>query len=296
MIVAHLEQIWRYPVKSMGGETLPAARLLRQGIPGDRCWAVIDAGTREIRSAKQWPALLDHAALLLDGQELQEFAYGEEVPDAEIRLPDGRRLRARAAQVHEALGASLGHAARLAPLAPPDDAAHYRLARARTERSMAEELQLLPGEALPDYAGIAPAALAALAQNATPPGTYVDAFPLHLLSTGAAARLGARAGVDVAVERFRPNLLVRGVEACKDAVEDGWIGRRIAIGDAILRIDSRTVRCAMPARGQAWRGLAAEAAMTRALVQCCDRRLGVNVLVESEGRVRAGDAVRLLEG
>jgi uncharacterized protein YcbX len=100
--------------------------------------------------------------------------------------------------------------------------------------------------------------------------------------------------VDAVVQRFRPNLLVRSVDARAAPCEDDWVGRRLAIGEAIVRIDSRTVRCGMPARAQAWCGLAAQPAITRALVELCGRRLGVNVLVEREGQVRTGDALRLL--
>ena len=294
MIVAHVEQIWRYPVKSLGGETVAQARLLRRGLPGDRCWAVVDGAQRQIRSAKQWPALLDHAATLLGASEPREFAYGADVPDALIRLPGGAQWHARDPRTALALGASLGHTLGLLPLALPGDDAHYRLAEARSEAAMAEELQLLPGEAPPDYGGMSPDTMAALASNATPPGTHVDAFPLHLLSTGALAYLRARTGVDAVVQRFRPNLLVRSVDARAAPCEDDWVGRRLAIGEAIVRIDSRTVRCGMPARAQAWCGLAAQPAITRALVELCGRRLGVNVLVEREGQVRTGDALRLL--
>jgi len=46
MSVGTVEQIWRYPVSSLGGETLTSAQLKPAGIPGDRTWCVVDADTQ----------------------------------------------------------------------------------------------------------------------------------------------------------------------------------------------------------------------------------------------------------
>ena len=37
--------LWRYPVKSMQGEELPAATIGELGIEGDRQWALVDLET-----------------------------------------------------------------------------------------------------------------------------------------------------------------------------------------------------------------------------------------------------------
>ena len=42
MTLARVKSIHRYPVKSMGGETLESANLGPQGLHGDRSWAVRD--------------------------------------------------------------------------------------------------------------------------------------------------------------------------------------------------------------------------------------------------------------
>jgi uncharacterized protein YcbX len=55
MSLGKLLQIWRYPVKSMGGECLNSAVIISNGIAGDRCWAVLHGETREICHAKHWP-------------------------------------------------------------------------------------------------------------------------------------------------------------------------------------------------------------------------------------------------
>jgi hypothetical protein len=58
-----IDQIWRYPVKSMAGEQLTETELLREGIPGDRTLYVVDGGGRII-SARSRPGLLAHRATI----------------------------------------------------------------------------------------------------------------------------------------------------------------------------------------------------------------------------------------
>lgn len=54
---ARLDQIWRYPVKSLGGERVDSTPVTT-GIPGDRLWAVRDRGTGAVVTAKREPRIL----------------------------------------------------------------------------------------------------------------------------------------------------------------------------------------------------------------------------------------------
>jgi hypothetical protein len=58
-----IAELWRYPVKSMGGEALEEARLTADGIAGDRALAVLDASGR-VLTARSRPRLLAHRATL----------------------------------------------------------------------------------------------------------------------------------------------------------------------------------------------------------------------------------------
>ena len=42
----HVSGLFRYPVKSLGGEALAEARLERCGIVGDRRWMLVDGRNR----------------------------------------------------------------------------------------------------------------------------------------------------------------------------------------------------------------------------------------------------------
>lgn len=69
--------VWRYPVKSMQGESLDGASVGELGISGDRQWALVDTNTGLALTARRVPELLYGTARLLGAD------------DVEIELPDG---------------------------------------------------------------------------------------------------------------------------------------------------------------------------------------------------------------
>ena len=88
MPVVKLAEIWRYPVKSMGGEPLEEAELGEEGIPGDRIVHVRDARGRIVTSRSR-PRLLLHRATLgpdgeprVDGRPWDDAAVAREVEEA----------------------------------------------------------------------------------------------------------------------------------------------------------------------------------------------------------------------
>jgi uncharacterized protein len=70
-------ELWRYPVKSLQGQSLAAAEIGPEGIAGDRQWALFDLDTGFGLTARRVPDLL--------------FASGRLRPDGgvEVVLPDG---------------------------------------------------------------------------------------------------------------------------------------------------------------------------------------------------------------
>jgi uncharacterized protein YcbX len=293
MTAIRITGLYRYPVKSLGGEAVERLQIGASGPVGDRNWAVLDGETQEIRSAKRWPALLGLKARYLE--EPVADAFGDTVSPVELEAPDGSSARSDAPDIDAWLTAKLGRPARLSARQPAHLRAHYRLARGgRSPEEIAADIDLLTDEVLPDFDASDDALLAQLKTYATPPGSYVDAFPVHLVSQNTLDSLTAISGLDTSVARFRPNLLVA-VEDGGDRPELGWIGRRLVAGDLTFAIRSVTMRCSMPARPQPLLGLDAEPKLTRALVDHCQRNLGVNVVIERSGTVHRGDLVRVLE-
>ncbi len=108
--VGHVEQLRVYPVKSLGGQRVPAALVGPAGLAGDRAWAVATADGERL-TARSAPALRGASAGL----------EGDEVV---VRVGDGdARTGAGAAA---ALAALLGRAVHLVPAA--DGATHADVA------------------------------------------------------------------------------------------------------------------------------------------------------------------------
>lgn len=60
-------EIWRYPVKSVGGERLREAEVTPAGIRGDRAWGILDIATGLVLTARREPSLLFLAAVYRAG-------------------------------------------------------------------------------------------------------------------------------------------------------------------------------------------------------------------------------------
>lgn len=288
--MGQVAQLWRYPVKSMSGERISGATLVSGGLAGDRHWAVKE---RQIRTGKQWPALLKLRARYL--REPRAEDHGEQVAPIEISSPDGSSCRSDESRIDAWLSAQLQKSARLAARQPASARAHYLRASAMTDAEINAEIELQPGEVMPSYDDIPTDLLTLLGTYCTPPGFYYDAYPLHLLSTNSLRFLAEHSGLDTDVRRFRPNLLVQTDQASAALTEFDWIGHDLAVGEAVLRVESHTIRCTMPSRAQPLFGLEEQKPMTRAIVDHVQRELGVNVRVVKAGHVREGDAVNLLE-
>jgi MOSC domain-containing protein len=108
-----VDQLWRYPVKSVGGEQLAVAAVGAFGVDGDRILAVRDQ-RGEVTWAGAIPALMQVRAVLV----------GAGV--AELILPDGQRFGSAAAQADRLLGGAVGETVALIRHRPdnPDTALH----------------------------------------------------------------------------------------------------------------------------------------------------------------------------
>jgi uncharacterized protein YcbX len=282
----HLAQLWQHPVKSMIGCEVDTARLDAEGMVGDRTWATRDEQRGGIRGAKKIGGLMRLAARYVD----PDPAPGSTV---EITLPDGTTVRTDQPGVDDRVSAALGHRVTLWPLQPATDLDHYRRGAPDSTDMLAELRAVFAREAdepLPDL-GIFPPVIM---EFESPPGTYLDAFPLLVMSTSALRSLAAAlpdSAVDV--RRFRPNLVIDTGDA-PDHPEFGWVGRHLRIGEVELRIIEACPRCVMVTREVA-SDLPEDRAVLRHVVRDLDQNVGVYAEVVTPGVVRSGDAVSLVE-
>jgi len=115
-----------------------------------------------------------------------------------------------------------------------------------------------------------------------------DTMPLSLITTRAVAGIGAMAGAELDIRRFRPNLLV---EAAGDVdfPEDTWVGAVLRIGGLRMRVDKRDGRCVMVNVDPVT--LERNPAVLRTIARERDACLGVYGTTVERGRVAVGDPV-----
>ncbi len=249
--------LYRYPVKSMQGETVDRLELTERGARGDRALGVVDDNSGKVLSAKRYPALL------------QARATTDAAGGVTVTLPTGKEYEAADPAIHAALSEWL------------DRAVHLR--GADEDRGATFDMGVDPvddASATFEFTG--------------PPGSFADLAAAHLLTTASIAAAEALyPDGQWAVRRFRPTALL---EAAGEPgfVEDGWVGHSLRLGAASLTVLMPTVRCALPTRPQPASGpdepgLPADADISRTLTRHHLGNLGVYCTVTAAGIVAVGD-------
>jgi hypothetical protein len=174
------------------------------------------------------------------------------------------------------------------PLQPKTNLKHYRLKVPAGAAAMKKQFATAE---LPDMSSVTWRMMMELAIFVTPPGRYQDVYPLHLLTTSSLETLKqSEPDGDFRVERFRPNVLIETSAGGAGFAEFEWVDGKLYIGETVLKVVSRTVRCSMPAQPQV--NIKKDSKVLRALEAHTQRHLGVNISVIKSGMIRVGDAVR----
>jgi len=283
--IGAVKEIWRFPVKSMAGESLASGTVGGLGIVGDRGWALRDEKAGEIRGAKKMPQLMQcHAAYD------EEPAPGR-VPAATITLPNGDLLHTGDPAANQKLSALLGRPVTLWPLQPKEDKDFYRRAAPDNPDMMAELREVfgrVGDEPIPDL-GVFPSEIL---EFTSPLGTYFDVFPLHLLTTASLKELARRnPAARFDVRRFRPNILIDTGAAVDGFDETGWSGKTLTIGNVRIKLEIPCPRCVMPTLKQD--DLPHDPSVLRTIVREAAQNLGMYATVAQAGKISVGDPVAL---
>jgi MOSC domain-containing protein len=276
-----VRSLWRYPVKSMLGERLESCEVSERGFAGDRAYAAVDVESGRIASAKnprKWAKLFDCRSRL-DG------ASG----GVRIVLPNGTEILAEDPGAAGALSHALGRAVTLQTRAPA--------------RPVIEELW---PDGDPGGRDVTDEVIA----RGSPEGTFFDYGAVHLVTTATLERLGELHPAGRFDERrFRPNLVVAVGDGQSGFVENGWVGKTLAIGDGVrLAVTDPCPRCVMATLAQedlpADPGILRTAARHNSLFGGEGRgpdgaypaTVGVYARVIAGGQIHRGDAVRIVAG
>ncbi|OBJ72023.1 MOSC N-terminal beta barrel domain-containing protein [Mycobacterium sp. 1274756.6] len=282
--IGRITGIWRYPVKSMAGQRITTAEVGELGVHADRTWAVRDLAKDATTSAKRLAGLLLCSARY--AQPPPPEAGPGHAPEVIIEFPDGTEISSSDPEVHAALSSYLDRDVELRPLPPIEDRDQYRGTMA-TPSDIHSYFGLDPDEPLPDLSMFPVKKLAELSRYITPVGSYVDAYPIHVITEQTLqAMAGLAPGSDFDVRRFRPTILVDAAGS-SDSPETDWCGGTLVAPQAELKPLLPTVRCVMPSHAQY--ELARDRQITRTLAAHAHHCLGVYGTVGRPGRLREGD-------
>lgn len=286
-IVGTIKEIWRFPVKSMQGDTITEARVSSHGVLGDRVWAMRDEARAEIQWGKKYPLLMQCKARYLNEPD------GAGPAPVAVTFPDGETINSNDERVHQKLTELLGATATLRPLEPAENVEFYKRYRVSEEQFAADIAEVFAreeGEPMPDISKLPEVII----DHVSVPGTFFDNEELHLITSDSMAFMqdkNPQASWDV--RRFRPNFYIETSNARVALTENDWVGHHLKIGETVLEISAPTVRCGMTVRPQA--DLPFDKSILRTVVKEGDQCLGVGAHCRQAGVIRAGDSVELID-
>ena len=290
--VGSVTGLWRFPVKSMRGERLDEAHVTDQGLVGDRAYALLDTDTGKVvsaKSVKRFPDLLACRAAFVEPP-----GADEDLPPVEITLPDGSTVRSDASDVSGVLSTFFQRDVTLARAAPEDftiDQYHPDIEDVDPAGHRDTVVEQKLGAAFFAQAGI---------PSPVPVGSFFDLFPVSVLTTSTLQQLSELQPQSRFDERrFRMNVIVDTDEA--GFVENDWISRQLAIGDAVrLSVALPDPRCVMTTLAQ--EELPKDSDVLRTLTRYNRVQVagagrfpcaGVYAVVVAPGTLRTGDEVAL---
>ncbi|HTF07964.1 MAG TPA: MOSC N-terminal beta barrel domain-containing protein [Asanoa sp.] len=267
-----LGTIYTYPVKGCHRVTHDGARVEPWGLAGDRRWMIVDTDgvgvtQRETAALVFLDAAVQPGALKLSAPGRREITI-QEPPAYElgVKIFKSRRAtvpaRSAGAAADEWLSDFLERPVRLVFLHDPT--AHTAGASSKVDKV-----------------------------------SFADAYPLLLANAASLDALNdwlIESGDEpVPITRFRPNVVVEGA---RPWAEDGWVGGRLRIGDAVFRAISLCDRCVVTTIDQETAEKGKQPLRALGQHRNIDQGLmfGLNLVPERPTPITVGDEVEFLPG
>jgi uncharacterized protein YcbX len=215
--VGVVAELWRFPVKSMGGERLDEACITSQGVLGDRGFALLDTETGAVVSAssKHFPGLMNARATFLEPPRADTA-----LPPVRITLPDGTSGTSDSPAISALLSSHFGRSVTLVRTMPDS--------YAKRQAAFFTEIGL---------------------ECVSPADSFVDFCPVSVITTATFAELSVACSESrFDPRRFRMNVIVE--TTATGFAENAWVGCQLALGGhlrlAIIIPDPRCVMMTLP--------------------------------------------------
>jgi uncharacterized protein YcbX len=225
---ATIARLFVYPIKSCAGVEVKETLLIETGLEFDRAWMVVD-GAGEFVSQRELPRMalirpqLKHSEMVLraPGMLALHIAFDRVEEPVRVRVWDDEVAAYDMGDIAAQWFSDF--------LSEPGQARKLRLVRFDPEHERLSSLKWTDGVKAPNQ--------------------FADGFPLLVASEGSLAELNARllaAGHEsVGIERFRPNVVLSGIEA-HDEDRVGTLHVETAEGEVTLRPVKPCARCPIP--------------------------------------------------
>lgn len=259
-----LSGLTTYPVKSMGGIGLSQAQVTSRGLLHDRRWMVCDRNGKFLTQRK-----LPKLALIRVAVDQMLHLSIVDMADSSLELP----------------------------AVPPT--ARPLFVNVWGDKCIAWSMGDKAAQWLSNFLGIEVQLVYMPDSTHRPidhgrfetPNSFSDAYPFLLISEASLADLNDRLEQPVPMNRFRPNLVVKG---CASFAEDTW--KQIQIGDIVFDVAKSCSRCSIPGVEQSTGKQGKEPLKTLATYRRWDHAIwfGQNLIAHSEGTLNVGDTVKIL--
>lgn len=265
MIVSQLNI---YPVKSCGGTALTRGEIGATGFRNDRRWLVVDRDwnfvtQREIARMALIQPSVDARALRLSAPEVGAFEVPVDQPGRRVGVTIWKDSGVGGLDQGDAVAGWLS------------DFLHQSVRLVRFDDDYFRQVDQRYAPRASDQVG------------------FADGYPFLLISEESLADLNTRLAEPLPMNRFRPNIVVRGAEPY---AEDGW--RVIRIGGLEFDLVKLCARCAITTTDQVTAKRGKEPLRTLATYRQGPKGaplFGQNVIHRSAGAISVGDAVEVLQ-
>lgn len=265
MSTTKITRLYAYPVKSCGAVSLPAAKLERTGLPWDRAWMIVDE-VGSFVTQRSHPQMA-RIACQIDTESLTLACAG--MPDLTVRIGEVPTIQAVATIWGERFTA-LDEGDHAAAWVSEYLGGRFRLVRwDHSARRTSDAMWTGTDIAL---------------------NRFNDGFPLLLIGDSSLADLNARMPEPLPMDRFRPNLVISGLEPYEEDYLD-----TLTAGAVKLRVVKPCTRCEITTTDQRTGARGQEPLRTLATYRA-NPRVGGGITFGQNVIVAAGVGETLHEG
>lgn len=242
--VGQIKSIWRYPVKSMVGDTIPRGAFSKDGLIGDRLWTLWDESSQELVGGKQFKNIMQLSATYLNPENITND------PSVRVFFPDGNSVNSDDPDLNDLISAFVGH-----PLLLKQKSSDKKFFLSNTKNSGMKKVRQqlgMPADDSMKNIAIFPLVTSLILQKyASYPGVLHDVYPIHFLTQNTLdwlSRNHQKGSFDA--RRFRPNFFIDTANSLGDYPERNWQEGYLEIGEVVIKVGVPTIRCSMPAQKQ----------------------------------------------